>query len=431
LHLPPPTMLVNTTNPMQLPLTNPNPYPIRVSSSTIVALMHHPHEILDWADQLLESQVAEFRQKGRLMWAAASKLLLSDSPVAPEDDHEAQGGPKTAEPAPGEEVTLEKLTEVVDVNPKLPRKEQELLRELVRKHEKAFTTMGNLGKYNAKVHITLKPGAEPVSLLPYHASPLKREIIDKQLDAWLEMGVIEQSQSPWGAPVIIVSRKGKNRLCVDWRKLNEVTVPDEFPIPRQTDILQALSGSQYMSTLDALSGFTQLEFDHESKDKTAFRSHRGLFQFTRIPFGWRNGLPVFQRVMQEILSPFLWQFALVYIDDIVVYSATFAQHLGHLDRVLQAIAHAHITLSPLKCHLGYQSLLLLGQKVSRLGLSTDKEKVRALLELEEPQNRKTLRVFLGMAVYFASFIPHYALIARPLFNLLKEGAVWTWNETCQ
>ena len=149
-----------------------------------------------------------------------------------------------------------------------------------------------------------------------------------------------------------------------------------------------------------------------------------------MPFGWQNGPPVSQQVMQEILAPFLWLFALVYIDNIVVYSKDFSSYLHHLDTVLGAIEKANIMLSLPKCHLGDQSLLLLGQKVSCLGLSTHKEKVCAILELAMPQSRKQLHIFLGMAVYFTSFIPHYALLAKPLFNLLK-GIPWNWDDSCE
>ena len=139
----------------------------------------------------------------------------------------------------------------------------------------------------------------------YDASPAKCEVIDKQLDLWLSQGVIEESKSPWGAPIIIVYHNGKPCVCIDWRKLNKVTVADQHPIPKQTDILQALSGAQYLSVFNTLSGFTQMEFDKESRPIMAIRTHRGLHHFKRMPFGWQNGPPEFQRAMQEILSPYL------------------------------------------------------------------------------------------------------------------------------
>ena len=251
--------------------------------------------------------------------------------------------------------------------------------------------------------------------------------MDKQIDDWIQLEVIEPSISPWGAPTFITYRNNKPRMVIDYRRMNEQVIADEFPLPRQDDILQALTGAQWLSTFDALAGFTQLEMAEESKELTAFRSHRGHYQFKRLPFGYRNGPSVFQRVMQGILSAYLWIFTLVYIDDIVVYSKTFEDHLTHIDTVLKAITKSGITLSPPKCHLGFQSLILLGQKVSRLGVSTHKEKVKAISELAEPKNVHDLQMFLGMMVYFSCYIPFYAWIVAPLFKLLKKGNTWTWG----
>src|SRR6202050_3447369 len=132
--------------------------------------------------------------------------------------------------------------------------------------------------------------------------------------------------------------------------------------------------------------------------------------------------------MQNVLAPFLWIFVLVYIDDIIIFSLTFEDHISHLDQVFQAIEKSGVTLAVTKCHFRYQSLLLLGQKVSRLGLLTHKEKVDAVLELEEPKNCHDLQVFLGMMVYFSAYIPFYAWIAGPLFNLLRKSTNWEWTE---
>ncbi len=136
---------------------------------------------------------------------------------------------------------------------------------------------------------------------------------------------------------MIIYRNRKVWFCVDYRKLNAITIPDEFPIPRQSEILSALSGATVLSSLDALSGFTQLEMDRGDVEKTAFRTHKGLFQFKRMPFGLRNGPSIFQRIMQAILAPYLWLFALVYINDIIIYSRSYEEHIHHLNQVLEAI----------------------------------------------------------------------------------------------
>src|SRR5258708_10953158 len=185
-------------------------------------------------------------------------------------------------------------------------------------------------------------------------------------------------------------------------RVNAVSEADQYPLPIQTDILQALTGAQWLSTFDALSGFQQVEIKEEHRSISAFRCHRGLLQFTRLPFGLRNGPSVFQRIMNQVLSTMLWLFVLVYIDDIVVYSKSFDDHLIHLDKTLSAIAKANITLSPPKCHIGYQSLILLGQKVSRLGVSTHQEKVDAIQAVKPPTKDQELKAFLGMINYFSN-----------------------------
>jgi hypothetical protein len=261
----------------------------------------------------------------------------------------------------------------------------------------------------------------------YGTSPAKREVIETQIKVWFEQEVIKKSISPWSTPVVIAYRNGKPRFCIDYRKLNAITIADEFPIPRQSEILSSLAGSQVLLSLDALSGFTQLEIDPDHVKKMAFRTHLGLFQFKRMPFGLRNGPSIFQRVMQGILAPYLWLFCLVYIDDIVIYSKSYEDHIDHLDKVLQAIATANITLSPSKCHMFYSSILLLGHKVSRLGLSTHAEKVRAVMDLARPTKMSQLQTFLGMVVYFSAFIPFYAAIAAPLFQLLRKDSRWNWG----
>ncbi len=170
------------------------------------------------------------------------------------------------------------------------------------------------------------------------------------------------------------------------------------------DILATLSGAQVLSSLDALSRFTQLQLHKEDIEKTAFRSHWGLFQFKRMPFRPRNWPSNFQRVIQSILAPYLWMFMLVYIDNILVYPNTFESHIEHLDEVLQAVEDNRLTLSPLKCHFFYSSFLLLRHKVSCLGLSMHKEKVQTILELKRPTKVSKLQSFLGMMVYFQAFI---------------------------
>src|ERR1700692_3750143 len=210
-----------------------------------------------------------------------------------------EGGPKVAE-LPEDFVDSKRLIEELDINPKLPDIQRKKLQDVIVKNQRAFGLDDQLGHLNVKVRIPLKLEAKEVSLPLFHASPANREVIDKQMDKWIQLGVIEPSKSPWAAPTFIVYRNGKPRMVVDYRKLNEVAISDEFPLPKQEDILQALSGSQWLSTLDALAGFTQMEIEKTEREKLAFRTHRGLWQFVRMPFGYKNGPSIFQRILQNV-----------------------------------------------------------------------------------------------------------------------------------
>jgi hypothetical protein len=424
----PPDSIISSKDPF-LAVTNFSKRKLTIHIGQPLAVKRNPSTWLRSKKNISTTLKRDMDRRSCLIKALAKNLGSKTDPLDPnitDGDEPLEGGPKTAEPAPVPQKNTS-LSEI-DISPDLTPNQAKGLKKVIEDNKDAFGLGMRLGQYPAKVSIRLKPGTEPISLPPFPQSPAKREVMDKQMDEWIQLEVIEPSISPWGAPAFIVYRNDKPRMVIDYRKLNDCVIPDEFPLPKQEDILQALTGAQWLSTFDALAGFTQLEMAEDSKEITAFRSHRGLYQFKRLPFGYRNGPSVFQRVMQGILSAYLWIFTLVYIDDIVVYSKTFEDHLKHVDLVLKAIAKAGITLSPPKCHLGYQSLQLLGQRVSRLGLSTHKEKVDAIVQLAEPRNIHELQTFLGMMVYFSAYIPFYAWIVAPLFKLLRKGTPWSWGE---
>ena len=432
-----PNTLISAANPW-VPVTNPSDQPRYIRKGEIIGELSDPSEYFDHVHTLSEweerskhaeaiaaiIQIQLNADRGDRKEEAEAKREACDAETPPPQDE--PWGPKTAEMPDLTQYPSSKMKDLIDVS-SLPDHLKDKAWRMLEKRVNAFGFDGRLGHLPTKVHIRTAEGQVPISVPMYGSSPEKRHFMDVQLDAWFEQGVIEPSISPWSAPVVIAYRNGKPRFCINYRKLNAVTTPDEFPIPRQSEILSSLSGAQVLSSLDVLSGFTKLELDPNDVEKTAFRTHRGLFQFKRMPFGLRNGPSIFQRVMQGILAPYLWLFCLVYIDDIVVYSKSYEEHIHHLDLVLEAIEKAGITLSPNKCHLFYGSILLLGHKVSRLGLSTHLEKVRAILDLERPKKLSQLQTFLGMVVYFAAFIPYYASICTPLFQLLRKGAHWHWG----
>ena len=404
-------------------LINKGVTPLIFPKGTMVARMLLPKRVLD-------QETTENRSIALIVDALVKGLSNIKKEVPEGHPDELVNGPKLAE-GPEDPVPKEELLQALDFNDQLNSVQRKALEEVAQRNYLAFGLDGRLGKHPTKVKIELKPGVEPISLAPYGLSPLKKEVVDKQLKTWLELEVIQPSHSPWGFPVVIVFRNGKARVCIDYRKLNDRTVADEYPIPRQTDIIKQLQGSNWLSTFDALAGFNQLEIAEEDRKKTAFRTHWGLYEFLRMPFGIQNGPANFQRVMNEVLAEYLWLFALVYIDDIITYSVTFEEHLQHVDKVLKAIIKAGLTLAPAKCHLGYQSLLLLGQKVSRLGVSTHKEKVDAIVAIKPPTTVNELQKFNGMMVYFSSYIPWYSEIMLPLTKLTRKDVKWDWTPECQ
>ncbi|GJF00938.1 polyprotein [Phanerochaete sordida] len=444
---------------LKVPLSNPGDVPVKAAKGTLLGYVQDPavffdrpkdvkqlEEMVEYAtwvatlatafpegvghpttegEPLSEQGVA---QKAYSTGANPRATAFGIPPDEPRPTDEENWGPKTAEVPDPTVYPSEQMRDIIDVGD-LPEELAEKAWAMLEKRQKAFGFDGRLGNLATKVRICTEEGLQPIAVPMYGTSPKTKAVIEEQLAKWFEQGVIEPSKSPWSAPVVIAYWNGKPRFCVDYRKLNAHTIRDEFPIPRQSEILVALSGAQVLSSLDALAGFTQMEFEESEREKTAFRTHLGLFQFIRMPFGLTNGPSIFQRTMQTILAPFLWLFCLVYIDDIVVYSKTYEEHIEHLNQVLGACEKAGLTLSPAKCHLFYASVLLLGHKVSRLGLSTHEEKVKAILELARPTNRHQLQTFLGMAGYFSAFIPYYALVATPLFALLKKNARWRWGPT--
>lgn len=190
-------------------------------------------------------------------------------------------------------------------------------------------------------------------------------------------------------------------------------------------------GKQYFSTFDANKGFHQIEIDPADREKTAFRTHRGLHQYKRMPFGLKSGPAIFQRLMDKVLGRYKWQMALVYIDDIIIYSKDFATHVRDMETVLSLVAKSGITLSPSKCHLGYQSLTALGHTISNLGIGTADGTVKAVKEFPLPTNKKGLQRFLGLCVYYRRFVKDFSRLAKPLYNLIKDDVKYVWDAECQ
>ena len=252
------------------------------------------------------------------------------------------------------------------------------------------------------------------------------------LDDMLSQGVIEPACGPWSSPIVLVSKKdGSSRFCVDFRKVNDLTIKDAHPIPRIDDTLDALSGSRWFSTLDLTSGYWQVEMEEADKEKTAFSTYRGLFQFKVMPFGLANAPSTFQRLMELALSDLHWKTCLVYLDDIIIFSRTVEDHFSRLAEVFQRLRDAGLKLKPSKCKLLRTSVKYLGHVVSDRGVETDPEKTLTVTTWPTPCNAKELRQFLGFASYYRRFVKNFAMIAAPLYTLTEKNKEWSWTEKCE
>ncbi|KAM0724690.1 Retrovirus-related Pol polyprotein from transposon 17.6 [Formica fusca] len=259
-----------------------------------------------------------------------------------------------------------------------------------------------------------------------------RNEVDKVIEEMKSQGVIEESQSPWVSPVVLVRKKdGTIRFCVDFRKLNMVTIKDSYPLPRIDEILDQLAGNSWFSTLDLKSGYWQLKLRPEDKEKTAFSFGRGLWQFTVMPFGLCNAPATFERLMERVLRNLLSKICLVYLDDIIIYGKSFTEMMENLEKVLLRLREANLKINPTKCILFSRKVKYLGHVISAEGVATDPEKIVAVREWPTPHTKKQLRSFLGFCSYYRKFVKDFSSLAKPLYALTENRMKFEWGKECQ
>ena len=280
--------------------------------------------------------------------------------------------------------------------------------------------------------IDLLPGSRPKAKPPYRLSKLEEEECVRQLKNYLEMGHIQPSRSPYGAPVLFSRKKnGGLRFCVDYRALNDQTIKDRFPLPRIDDMLDRLHGAQVFSKLDLAQGYHQVRVAEEDVHKTAFTTASGHFEFKVMPFGLCNGPATFQRLMNSALNPLIGRCCMVYLDDIIIYSRDVESHKRDLALVLEKLQETNLYTQLSKCEFGLKELEFLGHIVSADGIKMDPSKISAMTGWPVPKNVKEVRGFLGLVNYYRRFIKDFAKMALPLTDLTKEDRSFEWSAPAQ
>ena len=320
-----------------------------------------------------------------------------------------------------------KVSDYSDASPRLL--------SLLARYRRAIALPGDrLGVTSKTTHrIVLKADAQPCYTPPYRLPHSQRAVVDSLVDGMLKDGVIQESYSPWNSPLFLIAKKdGTYRPVIDFRKVNELTVPDHYPLPVLSDLLQSIgSGNQVFSTLDLKSGFFQIPLDKESREITAFSTHNAHLEFLRAPMGLKNSPLTMQRLVNSIFNGVIGKGVFIYLDDLIVVSPDVDTHLQILETVLSKLTEAGLTLNPHKCVFLRRRISFLGHVVDADGIHTSDSKVKAVRNFPTPRSTDNVRSFLGLAGYYRAFIKGFAQIASPLTALLKKDVRFQWTTACQ
>eukprot|EP00253_Pinus_taeda_P020204 PITA_20204 len=253
-----------------------------------------------------------------------------------------------------------------------------------------------------------------------------------QLQELLEKNYIHPSVSPWGALVLFVKKKdGTLRMCIDYRQLNKLTIKNKYPLPRIDELFDQVKGATMFSKIDLRSGYHQIRIKDEDIAKTAFRTRYGHYEFVVLPFGLTNAPATFMCLMNSIFHPYLDQFVLIFIDDILIYSRTIEEHHEHLRIVLQTLREHQLYAKFSKCDFFKEEIQYLGHVITKDGIAVDPEKIKAIMEWPVPKDVADVRSFMGLAEYYRRFVEGFSKVAFPITSLQKKGKLFHWTPNCQ
>lgn len=277
----------------------------------------------------------------------------------------------------------------------------------------------------------------PICVKQYRYPPIHKNEIKTQINKLLEQGIVQPSVSPYNSPLWIVPKKPdaegnkRWRLVIDFRKLNEKTIGDAYPLPNISDILDQLGKARYFSCFDLASGFHQIPMEPRDALKTAFNTPSGHFEYKQMPFGLKNAPATFQRLMDNVLSGLQGNVCFVYLDDIVIYAQSLEEHKQKLNHIFTRLREAGLSLQPDKCNFFKRELTYLGHIISDEGVKPNPEKLKAVEEYPVPKNVKQIKQFLGLVGYYRRFIKNFSELAQPFISLLRKNIPFKWESRQQ
>lgn len=307
---------------------------------------------------------------------------------------------------------------------------------LIEKYSATFAKdkydVGTIKDYEARIDLLID---RYCSKRPYKCNMEDKKEIEAQVAKLLEKNLIEESYSPFAAPVTLAYKREENkktRLCIDFRDLNKIIIPQAQPFPLIGELMEKTRNCKYFSTLDINSAFWAIPLRIEDRKKTAFVTQEGHFQWTCLPFGLKTSPAIFQRILSNIIRKYkLSDFAVNYIDDILIFSKSFTEHIEHLTALLEAIKKEGFRLKFTKCKFAENSVKYLGHMISNNSIRPIKDNLISIRNFPTPRSQKNVRQFLGKINFYNKYIPNIAITLDPLHNLLRKGQQFLWTKECQ
>ena len=306
--------------------------------------------------------------------------------------------------------------------------QQEELKQLIHEYEHLFPDIPT--RTDKIYHDVIVEDSKPIKQHPYRMNPLKQKHLQDEVKYLLENDFVEPSQSNYSSPCILVPKSnGTHRMCTDYRKVNSVTKTDSFPIPRIDDCIDKVGNSKYVTKFDLLKGFWQVPLTDRAKEVSAYATPNGLYQYKVMPFGMKNSPATFQRLVNNIICGLDGCDA--YIDDVIIYSDSWSDHLQRIRKFLERLSKAKLTVNLAKTEFCHATVTFLGHLVGQGQVKPLEAKVNAISEFPVPKCKRQLMRFLGMAGYYRKFCKNFSGTAEPLTNLLKKSTKFKWNDKCQ